>query len=390
MDARSPDGLGYGSFSASVKGLSPRLPRIEGPLCVEIRRAGDMRAVTDAWRHLMPRALEPSVFAEPGFLLPALQHLPEGPHVAMLCVWQGPPEKSMLRGLFPVLAPRLSFAGRDVRIWRPPLSFGNPALVDGDFADAVLEALVADLSDRGAARLLFPQVPLQGNFAAVLRAFARRPQRPLEILELNDSLQDGPTAEALDRPGPRIGSDRLWERLSERGEVRIERAQEARAVRDAVEEFLVLEALARGSAALIRDVGTASFVRTMTRELARSRRCRVDVMRIGGKPVAAAIILKSAQRAWLWKIACDDRLAACAPDALLALEGARTRRKHMRLEIGDACGLRDHPVVDHLRRERTPCGDVLIPVRPAPAPTAQPLRASPGMVRTLRLIAQQA
>jgi len=63
MDARSPDGLGYGSFSASVKGLSPRLPRIEGPLCVEIRRAGDMRAVTDAWRHLMPRALEPSVFA---------------------------------------------------------------------------------------------------------------------------------------------------------------------------------------------------------------------------------------------------------------------------------------------------------------------------------------
>ena len=128
----------------------------------------------------------------------------------------------------------------------------------------------------------------------------------------------------------------------------------------------------------------------MTRELARSRRCRVDVMRIGGKPVAAAIILKSAQRAWLWKIACDERLAVCAPDALLALEGARTRRKPMRLELGDACGLRDHPVVDHLRRERTLRGDVVIPVRPAPAPTAQPLQASPGMVRTLRSIARQA
>ena len=247
MDARSPDGLGYGPVSAPAKGVSPRLPRTEGPLCVEIRRAGDMRAVTDAWRHLLPRALEPSVFAEPGFLLPALQHFPEGRHVAMLCVWQGPPETSVLRGLFPVLAPRLSLAGRDVRIWQPPFSFGNAALVNEEFADAVLEAVLADLSDRGAARLLFAQVPLQGTLAAALRALNRRLQRPLEILDRDDSPQDGPAAEALDSHSPRIGSDRLWERLSEHGEVRIERAQEARAVRDAVEEFLVLEALARGA-----------------------------------------------------------------------------------------------------------------------------------------------
>jgi hypothetical protein len=258
-------------------------------------------------------------------------------------------------------------------------------LVDKDSAEAVLEAALAELAGRGAAAgLLLPQVPLQGPFAAALRAVARRTQRPLDVLRPDER------PAAVDRAEPPVEPDRQWRRLRAFGEARIERAREPRPVRDAVEEFLAVEASARGNAALIQDVGTASFVRTMTRELARSRRCRVDVMRVGGKPVAAAIVLKSAHSAWLWRAACDRRFAPYAPDALLALELARTRRNQTSLEIGDACGLWDDPMLDSLWRERTIRGDLLVAIRPGRSPAALPPPTRHRMVRTLRFIARQA
>ena len=263
MDARSSGGLGYGPFAPPAKSRAPRPLTSRDPLWVEVRRAGEMRALADPWRQLVERALAPSVFAEPGFLLPAFQHIPEGRHAAILCVWQGSPQNGALRGLFPVVAPRLSAAGRDIRIWRPPFSFADAVLVDKDSAEAVLEAALAELAGRGAAAgLLLPQVPLQGPFAAALRAVARRTQRPLDVLRPDER------PAAVDRAEPPVEPDRQWRRLRAFGEARIERAREPRPVRDAVEEFLAVEASARGNAALIQDVGTASFVRTMTRELA--------------------------------------------------------------------------------------------------------------------------
>ena len=119
MDARSSDGLGCASLAAHTRSRVPP-PKREGPLFADIRRAGEMHAVVDAWHELAKRALEPSLFAEPGFLLPALQHIPEGRHVAVLCAWQGAPQTGALRGLFPVLAPRFSTTGRDLRVWQPP------------------------------------------------------------------------------------------------------------------------------------------------------------------------------------------------------------------------------------------------------------------------------
>jgi hypothetical protein len=168
MDARSSDGLGFGPFTAPRTTSVPRTPDDREPIALEVRQPTAMRAVVDAWRRLADRALEPTVFAEPGYLLPALQHLPAGRDVAILCAWQGPPQGGRLCGLVPVVTPRLALAGRAVRLWRPPLSCGPAALVDEACPEAVLEAVLAELTDRGAAGLLFPQLPLQGPTAAAL------------------------------------------------------------------------------------------------------------------------------------------------------------------------------------------------------------------------------
>ena len=161
-------------------------------------------------------------------------------------------------------------------------------------------------------------------------------------------------------------------------------------MRDAIEEFLVLEALG-GRAALVQDVGTATFVRTITRELARSRRCRVDVMRVGGRPAAAAVTLKGATTAWLWRAVRDERLApGLAPDALLALELARTWRRQPGLELGDACGFGGHPALRPLWRERTTRGDLLLGVQPRDPAAASSVWAPQAVARALRTIAQSA
>jgi CelD/BcsL family acetyltransferase involved in cellulose biosynthesis len=124
-------------------------------------------------------------------------------------------------------------------------------------------------------------------------------------------------------------------------DIAFERARDPRAIRDTVEEFLVLEAstqIRRQGEALIDQVGTASFVRTMTRRLAKTGRCRVDVMRLDGIAVAAAIIIKERDRLWVWRMAFDKKLEDFAPHLQLALEMSRynqERERFIPMEIGD-------------------------------------------------------
>jgi hypothetical protein len=109
----------------------------------------------------------------------------------------------------------------------------------------------------------------------------------------------------------------------------VEHARTARDVRDAVETFLVLDALSASAgrrAPLVQDPGATSFLRTMTRQLAHGRRCRVEVMRVEGKTVLAAIVLETPGAAWLWSVAAlpgGERFR----EPLLAMIAARAQRR---------------------------------------------------------------
>ena len=62
MDARSSDHPGPNPLLWPVGAPRPhRLPRPEGPLHVEIRRAGEMRQIVGAWRRLAENALNPLI-----------------------------------------------------------------------------------------------------------------------------------------------------------------------------------------------------------------------------------------------------------------------------------------------------------------------------------------
>jgi hypothetical protein len=327
MDARSSDHLGAGPLFPPVVGMR-RLPRMTGreaALEVEIRRPGEMRDIVDPWRRLARNPLEPNLFADPDYLLPALQHLPAGRQSFVVCVWQGQAQGGILRGLVPVVGGRSFMASRDLRVWQPAFADAGACLLARETAEEAIEAVLADLAGRGTgAGLLFPQLAPDGPTAAVLRAVARRTQRRLDVLEPPEA-----PATVFSVPDP-AATAQAQRSFGGQEDVRIERARDPRAVRNAVEEFLALQASGEGDRALIRDVGTASFIRTMTRQMAKSRHCRVDVVRVGGMPVAATILLKQEKCIWPCAAAGDRRRADASA---LGPPPGRARARDLRIAV---------------------------------------------------------
>ena len=68
----------------------------------------------------------------------------------------------------------------------------------------------------------------------------------------------------------------------------------------------------------------------MTRQLARRGLCRLDLLDRGAAPVAASIVLESAEALWLWRAAGAPGLGRGA-DRIVAAAAARARRAGKRL-----------------------------------------------------------
>jgi hypothetical protein len=167
------------------------------------------------------------------------------------------------------------------------------------------------------------------------------------------------------------------------GEVEMDHARNARWVRDAVEELLVLDAsgaAAERGEALVQATGMASFIRIATRQLAHHARCRVDVLRIDGKAIAAAIVLECDALAWLWKVAADPAFAHMGPEEHLLLDVTRTQLDRPGLSRTEACCAQGSAVLDDLWQERT-AADYLVSLRPRSSPATLAARIGEGLRR---------
>ncbi|HVL72026.1 MAG TPA: GNAT family N-acetyltransferase [Beijerinckiaceae bacterium] len=299
----------------------------------------DLPALVEPWRGLARRALEPNPFAEPDFLLPALQHLPDGRGVLPALVWKG----ASLCGLVPLLPPRFALGG--LRLWRPE---GAPALplLDQDDPVGVLRALAEALARRySRPALVFPEIP-DGPVAAALE-------------EAGDDLRGRERQDPVLR-GRAEGADFTRRRRV----LRLERARDPRRIRDAVEEFLILEAAgAAGKAgrAFVHDPARVSFLRSATRQLARQRRCRIELLRIAGETAAAAIVVEAGRQAWLWRAVADERRGP-APLRLLLEEIGRAGPDLIR-----ACASAPRAALEEAWPARAWCADHRLRLECAPA-----------------------
>ena len=341
----------------------------------EWRGLGALGDAAEAWRALATRALEPNVFYEPAFAQAAAPVF--GRDAGAILVWSG---SNRLVGLFPA---RIERRGPLTRLagWTHPFAPLGTPLVDRDQAETAITAWLDHLAaDASMPRLmLLPLLPERGAFAAVLDAVLAGSGRA--------SARFGPHQRALLAPGgDRTGYleravsagrrkklRRQRRRLEEIALVTFEAVTAAVKIEAALQDFMVLEASgwkgAAGTAA-VDDPAVRGFMRAAVMGLAAEGRARVERLCLNGRTVAAAITLASGDTAWLWKIAYNEGLARYSPGVQLVLDCTDSLLADAGPARVDSCATADHPMIDHLWRERLGLCDRLIAVREPALPFA--------------------
>ncbi len=334
-------------------------------------------AATTQWQDLSGRALEANVFYEPSPALLALQNLGSAASVRFLMVWS--PEGGDARRLmacWPFFRSRGDLGAPLWRGWLHPHAASGAPLVDACEGMEVIAAILnfTARAKGGPVGLVLPKLPLEGAFHRALTSvlasntLVSTPlapyQRAIICFEESATGKNGPSAKKLKE------LRRQKRRLAERGILTSTVASTQPEARAAVEQFLALEAhgwKGRRGTALALQPGLGTFVRALTLSLAQTGQIEVHTLALDDRPVAIGIALKTGAQAYFWKIAFDEAYAAYSPGVLLTLDLTDHLRAAGSVTMIDSCAISDHPMIDHLWRDRLAVSDVLVPLTPGRA-----------------------
>ncbi len=318
------------------------------------------------WQALEVRALEPAVRA-------ALEHLParQRPHLHMvegkdgrlLCVaalkhegWRWPP-------LGRIATSR----------WGDFFFLGLP-LVDEEQSEAALRDLLHSVRHAGMAALELRAIPANGPFMQGLRAvLAEMNTQPLELARWQRAALDATRTPEdwwqQDIKGKRRGEwSRRKRKLEKEGELTCEALPKdapTEILQEWMEDFLRLEAAGwkgRNGTALLCDEHNAAFVRAMTAGFHAAGNLRFWRLRLDGRTIAANFGLVSGTTFWGGKTAYDETLHRYSPGVLLIIELTRDLLADPSITFADSSADPDHPMIDHIWKQRLEMADVLVPL----------------------------
>lgn len=344
------------------------------PIRVEWRDSLAWAALRPPWQDLAARALEPNVFYEPGFAIPAARVF--GRDVGAVLVWSLQ-QPIRLLGFFPGrVEPARYGIGLPLFLgWTHPYAPLGTPLIDRDaVATAISGWLDFLLREPGMPPLaLLPLLPEDGAFArALARTLAERGGRVGGVGRHQRALLAPATAARADYIGAGVSKKKRKElarqrrKLLQRGPVSLRGAATAMELPPALADFMALEARGwkgRAGTAAQQDAATRQFMREALSGLAAAGQARVDRLMVADQPVAAAITLRSRDTAWFWKIAYDETQSAASPGVQLTIDMTR-RLLAEELRQVDSCATADHPMIDRLWRERVAVSDRLIAAGP--------------------------
>jgi hypothetical protein len=154
-------------------------------------------------------------------------------------------------------------------------------------------------------------------------------------------------------------------RLAECGPLSFALASAPGEVAAALADFLGLEAggwKGRAGTAMSQDADVRRF-ETAIGALAARGATRVASLSCRSRPIACVLTLVSGNVAWSWKVAYDESFAAFSPGVQAFLDLTEALLADDQLVCLDSCAVENHPMIDHLRRERLSLGDLLIGLR---------------------------
>lgn len=329
-----------------------------------------LESEVDAWDRLARNASEPNPFFESWYLLPSLRHLPETESVTILRYEQD----GRLAGLLPVVhSPRYyRWPVPQLSSWLHANCFcGVPLVATGaevPFWQAVLRW--ADARPGSALFMHLRGMILDGPLHAALEAVAAQDGRQVETVHrearamlASDQSPDAYLEGALSGK-KRKELRRQANRLAEEGALNFEHRTDEGDVAQWCADFLALEAAGwKGQArsALASSEATERMFReSLEGASARGRLERLSLM-LDGRPIAMLATFLTAPGAYSYKTAFDETYARFSPGVLLQRENLAMLDRPD-IAWTDSCASADHPMIDHLWRERRGIGRLSIAI----------------------------
>ena len=335
-----------------------------GRVCARAWRTLDTADARGAWDRLADHAAEPNPFYESWYLLPSLRALDPAGDCAVLCYEAG----GELIGLLPLV--------REARYYRWPLpnltgwvhanAFLGAPLVAKGHECAFWRALLSWADDNAGAALFFHlmQIPLGGPLDGALRSVCADQRRGLALVHREErallASQAAPEAyfDAALSAKKRKELRRQFARLSELGKLDFARQTGADDLARWTDAFLALERSGwKGVAgsALASHHATATLLREALAGAAARGKLERLTLSLDGAPIAMLATFRTLPGAFAYKTAFDERYARYSPGVLLQRENLAVLADQT-IEWSDSCASADHPMIDHIWRERRAIG----------------------------------
>lgn len=330
-------------------------------LATEWRPLRELAPLAPQWRELAARAAEPNVFYEPAFALAAAPVF--GADVAAVLVWAA---DGRLAGLFPLRRVRHRYALPFPLLvgWTHPFAPLGTPLIDAEMARPVIEAFLDQVAG-AASCLLLPFLADDGPVAAAFdAALARRGARQAAFGAHRRALLVPARPPALDRR-KRKELERQRRRLADLGALALARISEPEGVAAALADFLALEAKGwkgRAGSAAGADPRLRTFMEAAVAALAAEGKAAAARLSLDDRPIACGLTLRSGRGAWFWKIAYDEAFAHYSPGVILTRDLTQALLREGPAFV-DSCAAPDHPMIDHLWRDRLALCDRLVELR---------------------------
>ncbi|WP_336986007.1 GNAT family N-acetyltransferase [Altererythrobacter aquiaggeris] len=322
------------------------------------------------WDALARRASEPNPFYESWYLLPSMAELADGKEISIFAVYAA----GRLAGILPVMrAPRYyghpipNMAG-----WVHPNSFLGAPLVLAGSEQQFYESLF-DWADRNCGTSLFlhfASLPLDGPLYDALHAVTTKQGRTAGVVKhqerakLCSRLSPAQYLEAALSGKKRKELRRQKKRLGELGNMAIVRSEGSDGIGEWTAAFLALESAGwKGTAgsALSHDAGTRTlFKQALAGAAERGILDRLSIT-LGGKPIAMLATFICREGSFAYKTAFDETYSRFSPGVLLQCENLDLLDRKG-LAWCDSCAAADHPMIDHIWRERRGVGCINVAI----------------------------
>ena len=313
------------------------------------------------WRALADLSSEPNPFFEPWFLLPSLDAFaPRSSEVALLAFYRD----GTLAGVMPVGKSR-DYYGYPVphaATWLHANAFYGAPLValgcEEGFWTALFEHF--DAHPGLALFLHLPHLDAAGPLNAALDLVLSRSGRPTATVARHERAMLASDASPEDYLATTLSKKHCKElqrqrrRLSEQGDLRLERRTGTYALDEWIAEFLALEAAGwKGAAgsALACHTATSAFCADTLRGAAHAGRLERLALRLDGKPIAMLTSFVCPPGSFGFKTAFDESFASFSPGMQLQIDNLATLERDD-IAWSDSCAAEGHPMIDRLWTER--------------------------------------